>query len=426
MRASHGSPSFNDLEAKAHWFSSRPKQSCAKISQEEQNMSSLIVNKYTVCLYVQGLGQGNTFFSNTINLITSSCPAKHIDFNISIDMVGFDCTTNQFWNPSTADIFNQITASLVNISLANPNKIIHARLGLNVDEAGFNYDLITNQKTKLLYVIDRIKNLSNAVRIILIGHSQGGLVNLEATIERPNQIERLISLSTPYSPVYAAALFDQVNEIREVYNTIAFAFNGQTYGLSPYFSVCVDTLASESYFNSLKTRWSALPYRPHLLAICGISSRIKTNGPLRPFFHGMEVTWEFTDDYRASDGLVSIQEQNAVPNAQIVNLYDDSIPCISSSLFLNTPCANSYSGTCISTCPLPFLDPSQIAITFLQHPNSYKDDALNAAEQAMNNQPFSGPDYVRPIYDAFIGRFSHARICTSAEAIQLIRGKLES
>lgn len=225
-------------------------------------MSSLIVNKYTICLYVQGLGQYDTFFEPTINLITSACPQKHAGFYLSVNMQDFDSVSGHFSDPNDEDVFDQTTELLVNTALANPNKTIHARIYINIDPYGQRYDIIENQKTKLVYLIDRIKSLSNSVRIVLIGHSQGGLVNLEAAIARPYQIERLISLSTPYAPVYVAKLFEQINEIRVIFNGVFEILNGGPYDLSPYSSICVSTLASETYFNDLKGRWNALPYGP--------------------------------------------------------------------------------------------------------------------------------------------------------------------
>lgn len=390
-------------------------------------MSSLITKKYTVCLYVQGLGQKPWFFDDTINLVTNGCPQKHLKFSQTIDMSDFDYETSQFTSSTSETVFNNRTSDLVAASQAHPNMTVHVKLCLNKDPNNKNYETIPHQKTRLVFLIDRIKSLSNSVRIVLVGHSQGGLVNLEAATERPYQIERLISLSTPYAPSFLASLYGAVIAFEDYLNAMmAVLYPGVSTQILPYFSSCVSTLAEASYYNNLKARWDSLPYRPHLLAICGISCKLKTPGPSMPYFNNMTPIWQPTDDYRAFDGLVSAQEQNAISHAQIVNLYDSSLPCASTLRFLNVPCANSHSANCIGPCPLPIVSYTDVLASFATHMGTYWDEAWAAANDAMKNLPFSSAEYVRPIYDAFIGAFSHGRICTSPEAIQLIRGKLES
>lgn len=139
-------------------------------------------------------------------------------------MHDYDVSKEEFYNygkdgylrkasNTIATITNQL-AEIVDLSLNNPNKAILVKTSL--DESVYSYDKdkketeylgfdsIENQSIKLVYLVKKIKSLSSKIRLILVGHSQGGLVNLETACKVPSKIHKLISISTPYSPVLMA------------------------------------------------------------------------------------------------------------------------------------------------------------------------------------------------------------------------------
>ena len=297
-----------------------------------------------VVLFQGGLNDNGTGFDTTIDLLMQSSDgsSKFIKYEQVLDMRNLNPVTHIF-GTNTGDTsnmthlisethFHNVIEDIVDLGRANTEKIILVRTYLNrVYSTDIDLDTIGNQAFKLKYIIDEFSEYEN-VEIILVGHSQGGLVNLEAAIDRYSRISRIISISTPYSPVYlatVASLFDPIlGCVTDVDNI-------------EYYRACVNTLASNEYFNNLKSRWNALQSRPELTAIVGISGKLQY------------LSGELFDivDISGFDGLVMTSEQTDIEHANFVYSINDDVPCYNNQLYASS-CCTEFDNMCNNTCNL--------------------------------------------------------------------------
>lgn len=94
--------------------------------------------------------------------------------------------------------FETLIGKIVQEAKANAGKTILVATHLGqIFNTKCNLDSIENQAKKLIYIVDEFSKYAG-VSLSLVGHSQGGLVNLETGIARCDKIKNLISISTPY------------------------------------------------------------------------------------------------------------------------------------------------------------------------------------------------------------------------------------
>lgn len=298
-----------------------------------------------VVLFQGGLNDNGTGFDTTIDLLLQSPQgtSKFIKYEQILDMRNLDPVTHTFAanngnNDGYTHIlseyhFHSVVEDVVNLGRANSDKIVLVRTCVNrVYLSNTNFlDTIENQKFKLKYIIDEFTEYEN-VEIVLVGHSQGGLVNLEAAIDRCSRISKIISISTPYSPVYlanVASFFDPLLEYIPNVDDIE------------YYRACINTLASNDYFSNLKSRWNALQNRPELTAIVGIAGKLQY------------LSGELFDivDIEGFDGLVMISEQTDIEHASFVYSINNDVPCYNNQLYSST-CCTEINNTCKNTCNL--------------------------------------------------------------------------
>lgn len=331
-------------------------------------MSSVSNDKYTVVLFVPGLGYDGEYFDATIQkLKQSSYKVKEYVYSSSegiesdINMKDFDverntfCGINQGYYSQNATLNNRFDiriSSIVSLALTNPNKAILVRLSLqyypyysNGDVRYKSYDSILNQSLKLRFIIDAIKNKDARIRIVLIGHSQGGLVNLETAIQRPSSIYKFISISTPYRSVLAADLLEIPIIIGKISNALTgdnFLNKLDDFGLDDtnYQNRILD-LSSSPYFNGLHARWNALQNRPPLLVITGTSGHLVTR------------ELDVIRRKQSFDGLVRTSEQKSILHANYLNLANTATPCIIQKTIFKETCFDSVLSPCYYLCPLP-------------------------------------------------------------------------
>lgn len=327
-------------------------------------MSSITINKRSkIVLFTAGLGCDGDFFNPTITKLLGNS-AKVKKYNTIIDMKDFDVQLNYFkginstgyYGRSDAlfSIFNEHITNINTLATENKGYAILVRLSLQfypyysmgtVEHK--KYDSIENQAKKVCFIIDKIKEMNNNVDIVLVGHSQGGLVNLEAAILRNTLINKVISIATPYKPVLAADLMvipiimSKIVNLITGYSPLTALDNFVDMGLDD--ENCQDrilTLSSSSYYNSLKNRWNSLQNRPSLTVITGTSGHLVTidAGVIR-----MKQSF---------DGLVRTSEQKEISHANIINLGSINAPCFIQKTLFNDTCFDIITSPCYFNCNL--------------------------------------------------------------------------
>lgn len=318
-------------------------------------MSSItITSKKTIVLFQGGLGDTGGGFQETINRL-SNRSSKMIDSNVLIDMKSFKVERNEFYGLDTSGYltkqsslsmeFNQKIADIITLANNNTNKSILVRTSLSesigyiskgkIDYLGF--DSIKNQAKKLVYIINAIKNADSSVRIILVGHSQGGLVNLDAATQVPYKIEKMVSISTPYSPVYMAKKLMHINFLASLIKMDVYSMIESDSRMAKRYQTSVEDLGNSEFFDDVKKRWNNLSNRPSLFVVAGVSGHLSTytpgfSDPLSGFYNPDTIAkYSF-------DGLVSASEQTAIDYASIVGLSDPNLGCYNNKEFLKSPC----------------------------------------------------------------------------------------
>lgn len=246
-------------------------------------MSSVTSNKkYKITLFQVGLSDSVSSFDKTKKLLCEAS-SNFIRYDSTIDMRHFNPSNNCFYgkmngyydkSTEATNNFKILISNIVACAKENEGKTIMVSTYLN---RGFmtnhNLDSIENQKIKLIYIIDELKKYPN-VELNLVGHSQGGLVNLEAAIERNTKINKVVSISTPYSPVYLGEKLIFLDFFFKLGGKTAYElFCDKTENIPAYKS-SVEVLCLESYYNNLKSCWNNLSIRPKLSVITGTAGHI--------------------------------------------------------------------------------------------------------------------------------------------------------
>lgn len=407
---------------------------------------------YRIALLQSGLGDNGNNIEGLINQLKLSC-SLFASNSFEIDMSHYNPLTEDFCNDngSHSNTYEQDFINKINNIIAEAHeeytKTILVRTRLNtVFGVGNNYnrcfyDSIENQSKKLIKIIDSIKTHSS-IRLSLIGHSQGGLVNMEAAIVRPLKIYKMISISTPYSPVKVGS---NVLFFESLVNLIGSSLI-DGYESNPeyknYLVQSVNKLTSSSYFNDLKSRWNSLGYNPSLTVITGSSGLLKDLKYYAPLGCSMITHCPF-------DGLVCLSEQRSISNASFVDLIKHNALCFHSREFITTPPNDScYSIVGIGqvgcsngpNCNLPsvnlmltgfqsllnaaydyFLGTDvESAEYFANHPITI------AIDEGLSQISFTGSQEYQAIYDLAYDQYNHLHILKNQETIGTIIGLLFS
>lgn len=346
-------------------------------------MSSLTsaITTYRIALFQGGLADNGNGFDETIskldlrslNVVASGEKLNMTHFNPANQ--AFYRTVNGTYSKSSAatDNFNQQIVKIVDLAKENVGKTILVGTFLNHGfNTSHNLDTIENQKTKLCYIIDAFKKYNN-VELILVGHSQGGLVNLEAAISRNTKISKLISLSTPYAPVHLAKTLLFLEFVfnlggKTVYNT----FVNKAENI-PAYDACVETLSSSDYFEGLKNRWNALSVRPQLTVITGTAGHLFNVIPAT----STSAAFIYKEPF---DGIVKISEQKAISHATFIDLVNNTVPCYAQKTYADSICSTQQGlfRSCDYSCTLKSLS---ISGTIFDALMSYVKNALHGNKE---------------------------------------------
>lgn len=307
-------------------------------------MSSIIsTKKYKITLFQVCLDEGPSQFDKTMNSL-SNASSNFLKYGTRIDMSYFNPANNCFYgkmngyydkSTETTNNFKVLISNIVACAKENEGKTIMVSTYLN---SGFmtshNLDSIENQKLKLIYIIDEFKKYPN-VELNLVGHSQGGLVNLEAAIERNTKINKVVSISTPYGPVYLGEKLIFLDFFFKLGGETAYKLFYENEKNVQAYKNCVEVLCSGSYFENLKNDWNNLTIRPQLTVITG------TAGLLYKFEPGMSSGQAYlpTSIFKNPfDGLVKFSEQTSIKHTNFIHLADPNLTCYKEKAFAQETC----------------------------------------------------------------------------------------
>ncbi len=321
-------------------------------------MSSITTKKYKIVLFQSGLAEPKGALTKMINLI-SEASKNFLKYPTIVDMSHFNPQENCFYRKDSGyygkstkalNEFKLLIADIVSYAKQNAGKTILVETYLN---RGFNLehnvDSIDNQKIKLEFIVDEIKKYPG-VYLSLVGHSQGGLVNLETAIERNFKINQLVSISTPYSPVYLGKKLIFLDFFFKIGGQSAYDMFVEKEYVS-YYKSCVEQLCSKDYYDTLKNKWNNLSLRPKLTVITG------TAGHLYNYSPGISTPLVYNPDTitkESFDGLVRFYEQANIEHADFIHLTDKNLSCYSEQKYAQLRCyyQNGFILTCKKKCSL--------------------------------------------------------------------------
>lgn len=168
-----------------------------------------------------------------------------------------------------------------------------------------NIDRVRNQIVELDKIINKLKEKTHIEHFYLLGHSKGGLVNMQYSISYPRKVEKLISVGTPYNPNCFGFLQARLDDIFVIPAVVeALVNDGDLNGVCcQLYKMLNDTMSDEDlgsslFYKLLKNGWEHMKNedRPIVYAIgasqIGISRLPITGGDLV-----VAVTSQLADGY---------------------------------------------------------------------------------------------------------------------------------
>lgn len=416
-------------------------------------MSILLDKKTKVILYVPGLGQVSNYFDKHIEKLTNKDKNNIIVLKEKIEIYNIIENDNSL-DAIMSNINYKLSKNLNNLVETiknNKNKTILVRLGLNsyYDDKNsiflFN-DSINNQSKKLKFFIENLKKIVSDIDIILVGHSQGGLVNLKTAISIPNLIKEIISIATPYSKVYFAKYEYFLNIIQKNFNNIVdFVKTNYKEFFNKYkffenkkiltdeekikiisndnYIDCVSVLSNPNFFKSLKEKWYKLKKRPKFTLISGVSAHFMTTKTFLIFEENKRYPF---------DGIVFGKEQVDINSDEKYILGNDAEICYEMSNKYENSCHNnSYELINEHKCnhKLPCFDLGNLIFNIIKNfsISEEKIEIIEAIKDSLkdNKSKFNEKsDKYKRYYEIFGSQYSHKNIQEANEVIDIIYGKL--
>ena len=389
-------------------------------------------SRLKVVLFCGGLANDGDFFKKSIDIMKEKSSSVVV-FDNNINMKYYDAEKDDFIGISSGSLmptseavieFNRVVAEIVDLCERNPNFSVMVKtkldewiFGIENGEIKFReFDSIEHQSGKLVKIIKAIKNINSEIEIILVGHSQGGLVNLKVATIIPSYIKKIVSISTPYSPVKVAKI---ITVAQLFFNLIKKGYiakdildvEEKIYDDIDYhnYTLRINELANFRFFNSLKKAWNSLTYRPSLTAIIGISSHLLEVKPVNATVVKFLIPF---------DGLVCAGEQADITNANLYILHDENrehyLPTNDSFNSIARIILKPFKNYHIN---LPIIDYKN---DFVKGLFTKKLSSLSETiSEAINDKPISNTDY-KNYYDMVSNRYSHKNIINQDETIGIL------
>lgn len=392
-----------------------------------------------IVIYQHGLGGNEQDLCESIRSLVVSNTYRNIAFggfeklNESfINMDNYDAAKNAFTSESAKNEVNTMLTELVEFAKNNSNKNVHIRTRLGGKD---QYDSIEDQVERLAYIIKYIADTKKCdKKIVLVGHSQGGLVNLKTAIKLEGYIDQIISLSTPYNAS------DVGSSLLTLYNVVSkFGAKDIANSLVNGNSAVIDklkaratTLTDYKYFKQLKEDWKKASNKPKLHVISGTSGIYSKVVPDIDFLGNPTISVS-SDSF---DGIVTTYEQHDIEYTTYQPLVKLDLPCLTREPGL-LDSRGDYKGNCGSclSCDLPriSLQNTALGVVIDGVVNWFKTGKFDTTEKlaeigralsaGLNRENYEGE--FEDLYKILKSEFSHTWIRYNSLALYSIRSHIE-
>lgn len=408
------------------------------------------VRRTNIVIYVAGLSQDYNFFKehmievekNNSNVVIFETPFDMRNFNVDrSDFMYIDSSSNSK-NYIYSEEFISILKNLVSFAKNNEQKSILVGTKLDFRRVSFNdneddfehYDNVQNQSSKLCYLIECIKNTLPNVNIVLVGHSQGGLVNILTASRLPGKIYKLISVATPYSEVLIAEAFISLNYLASLVGKNLASIAGKTDDFDNYVARAKD-LSSEKFFQDLYKKWNSLESKPPLYVVVGISGRIIGSllGSANAIISAIKDT--------KFDGLVSLKEQTGIDASYFYYLFENNGDCLVNVSNNLVSCISKEGADKLHLCESKlhkvFIDSIIVSAinTFLKNKLNTSisdkiftlDEFVEAVKKGIgSDENATNNDLLNDIFKIYFSEYSHGKIINGQRCIKIIKALISN
>nr|MCR4899106.1 alpha/beta hydrolase [Acholeplasmatales bacterium] len=167
--------------------------------------------------------------------------------------------TNNYKNNTTVNLDYAVKNSAVSNNFDAIKNDKHTIIIFESDRSGLGHDYIYNQFNYMLSAaVLQVKNLNGGLlpKINLVGHSRGGITNMQYALDHPDLVSTMYSYDTPYMGTSVGSLATNSYELRNLFN---FLDSEERY-LSSYtgftFFVGARDLTNTTIINKLVNRWN--------------------------------------------------------------------------------------------------------------------------------------------------------------------------
>lgn len=386
-------------------------------------------NRGYIVLFQHGIFGDETSFSEAIEKLVKQAPKRHIAYpNSFINMNDYkkgEYGKSYMFEKTESQIeFNNIISGIASFAKEHPDHNILIRTRLSGENKA---DSIQNQKEKLALIVRRLHAVIDGRPIVLVGHSQGGLVNMETALICPNYIDKIISLNTPFS----------VNNIGKTFFPIATFCHRFGIPLNVGFDTldfrdddvyhALSTLVNFVYFADLKKRWESATNKPTAIALAGLAGVLTDKAN----------EWDST-----FDGLVMVSDFQHIKVDKIHFFMEEYPPCPDGwpkEWFWDKDYTKKCTW-CREKCVFPkmsFVNTlGEVAdeildavindgINSLINGTKYEFkeiEIVKAINAGLNKQAYSGPE--QTVYKIYSSKYNHLHVQTNTEILTFLSGLL--
>lgn len=384
--------------------------------------------KGAIVLFQHGIFGEEGSFSVAIEKLVKMAPKRHIAFDSFINMNDFKKmsydNTYLFENPESQMEFNETIENIVSLAKDYPNHNILIRTRLSGIKKA---DSIQRQKEKLALIVKKLYSLVDGRPIVLVGHSQGGLVNMETSLMCPGYIDKIISLNTPFD----------VNKVGRTFFPIAVFCH--TFKLS--FDAGIDTfdfsnndvynalknLISADYFKDLKRRWESATSKPKSIALAGLAG-VLTNkiDEWNSTFDGLVMVSDF-QNIKVDKIQFFMEERPNCPDGWPEEWFWDKdytkkcTFCRKKCTFAKMSYANTLGKTVDQLLDTWINGGIDSLIQGIKY--EFKEpEVIKAITAGLDQSEYTGPE--QTVYQIYSSKYNHLHVQTNSEVLTFLSGLL--
>lgn len=378
--------------------------------------------KGSIVLFQHGFLGNHESLSETIRLMEQKNPSRNIGYfegYINMDAFvesGYKGVAGFYSNTSFQKYLDEME-KIINFIKNNPYKNILIRTKLSGDDL---IDSVSMQRSKLEHIVQHLYTKVSDRSIILIGHSQGGIVNMEVALSMPKYVKSIISINTPYNEnLIASALEPLIMEV--VKKVRKFEFGDTSIKFDDDKKIerlekAIGTLTSGMYFHFLKQKWENATEKPSAVGIAGLSG---------------VLTDKLSTNDSTFDGLVTVSELNNIKLNHLEYFFHEEPVCPENEVLWDKHYSNRCT-FCLKDCPLPKMSfdgevlnaiTNYLKSTITGLPFNPMDlEIITAIQCGLMKKPYGGR--MIKIYLIYLSIYSHQNIITNKKVINYLLGLL--